>query len=129
MPRYSVSLARAIHLLFEEYGELSPYEAYQELCVGRGLCRNYESVRVLFSILRRLGLIRVVDEEPSSRGGFPRVVYEATPGLEHHPCWDSPKCCYRREWCTPRQERDLWETGVAPALHKLVEKLREKGKL
>lgn len=122
-------VTRALRLLFEEYGELSPYEAYQELCVNRGLCKNYSTIVTYFNILKKLGLIRVVENEPSSRGGWNKTVYEMTPGLEDHPCWDKPMCCYKPEWCRGREYEKYWPTGIAPTLHKIVAKLREKGKI
>ena len=126
MPRYKVPLARAVWALFMERGEISPAEAYHVLCEEQGMCRTREAIYTLFSYLHRLGLIRVVDVY-HVKGSIYEKLYEMTPGLEHHPCWSNPKCCYDERYCTERQRKLYWETGVARALHALRRKLEEKG--
>jgi hypothetical protein len=130
LPRGVVPLSRQLRLLFEEYGGLSPYEAYKELCVKRKSCKSYTTITVIFYLLKRLGLIRIAELEPSSRGGFDKTVYEMTPGLENHPCWDDPRCCVKKEWCSSMAKRIYyWDSGIAPTLHKVVNLLRKRGKL
>ena len=126
MPRYKVPLARAVWALFMERGEVSAAEACRVLCEERGLCKRCMSVYAVFRFLHELGLIRLVDTYDVRGGVVYEKLYEMTPGLEHHPCWNNPKCCYEPRYCTPRQYEEYWKSGVAKTLWALRRKLEEK---
>lgn len=51
---------------------------------------SYASIRRLFWICSRLGLIVRVRSEPSGRG-MPRSIYRIAPGRENDPAWDNPQ--------------------------------------
>lgn len=101
-------LFRAIRMLFEEYGMVSPYEAYKKLCLEMELCQNYHTILTYFHILKKIGLIRHVETEKPSHGGKPVKLYEIVPGREDDICWEAPKCCYRIDWCTERQRKMIY---------------------
>lgn len=99
---------RAIRMLFDEYGMVSPYEAYKILCLEMEICQNYTTILTYFHILKKIGLIREAETERSTHGAKPMKLYEIAPGMENHICWEAPKCCYRKEWCTKKQRMIIY---------------------
>jgi hypothetical protein len=71
----------------------SPYEFYKEFRKIKPRT-SYNSIRKYFYIARKLGLIRLVDIEPSSRRGFMKRLYELTPGSEFDPRWEYLQIAY-----------------------------------
>ena len=67
---------------------------------------TYQHIAKMFYILNKLGLIRRVGEEPSSKSSpIPRTLYEVVKERIDDPCWETPQqCLYQdlreqiREW-------------------------------
>jgi hypothetical protein len=74
-------------------GVASPYDFYKEFKKVKPTT-SYESIRRYFYIARKLGLIRLVRTEPSSKGGFSKRFYELVPGAEHDPRWEYLQIAY-----------------------------------
>ena len=73
---------KAVKKLAEEQGYVPP---------------TYSSMRVFFYLLRKLGLVRKVREEPARKGGYYRKsIYIVVPGEEERLEWIDPTtACYR----------------------------------
>jgi hypothetical protein len=71
-------------------GKGSPYDFYK--CFKRVNPRtSYKNIAYYFSLLRKAGLIEVVETGPSSRRGFDKTYYRIVPGMEDHPDWIHPQ--------------------------------------
>ena len=76
------------------HGEAYPnqvYSAFRKEYKKERYVTSYASFRKYFYILKELGLIEFLREEPSSKGGFSRRIYRITPGKEDSEKWLSPQ--------------------------------------
>ena len=104
-----------IGLMIKQYllekGEGNPYEFWRKYSPHT----SYQHVAKYFYMLKRLGLIEKIREEPSSRSStIPKSIYRIVPGMEEDPCWEYPQSCLYedlreriREWKRARLERIL----------------------
>jgi len=80
-------VARALHDLFLEKGELCPAEA-RRLLKAAGRKTSYVAVQRLFYDLRQIGLIEFSHSEPG-KAPIDRRYYRIIPGGEDDPRWDT----------------------------------------
>ncbi len=80
-------VARALHDLFLEKGELCPAEA-RRLLKAAGRKTTYVAVQRLFYDLRQIGLIEFTHSEPG-KAPIDKRYYHILPGKEDDPRWDT----------------------------------------
>jgi hypothetical protein len=73
-----------------EEGEGYPSEFFRRWVKMARRRPSYASVRRLFWVCGKLGLIEKVREEPSGRG-MPRSIYRIVPGRANDDAWDNPQ--------------------------------------
>jgi hypothetical protein len=90
-PELSVRLTGlAIREYLLAMGKGSPYDFYR--CFKRVNPRaSYRTIAIYFYLLKRAGLIEVVERVPGSRGAIDKTYYRIVPGMEDHPDWIHPQ--------------------------------------
>jgi len=87
----------------------STWKAVKQLAEDKGYVPpTYSSMRVLFYILRKLGLVRKVRQEPAMKKGYYRKsIYAVVPGMEDAEEWIDPSTAYYRprRW---EERRKAW---------------------
>lgn len=73
----------------------SMWKFIKEKSEGEGYAPpSYGATRKLIYILKKLGLIRLVGKEPSSKKGFPKSIYSLVLGMERADKWDDPTTAF-----------------------------------
>ena len=96
------------------FGKGNPYDFYKRFRKVKPTT-SYSSIARYFYILRRLGLIEVVEEEPS-RHGFPKRYHRIVPGMEDDPRWVAPQEAIYPETRLGRKRYRKWIEEGRPKL-------------